>query len=295
VEAEKQRRDGEKLKRQQMMAGSFAGFSAGSEMEGKNFVVPEKGEGQEGQRPGTLAPGPKKQGLSKEQQAEAKRNYMSIVNRPVDVSNLLPNDLKAKIKQLHARILKLEGEKYDLEKRHEGQDYDLKELAERQKQVARNKALKKGIEPEAAESTKGYPPKVNVASKFDRQIDRRSYTDRFTLFEHPVVKPPPAIAHGSGRPPSEWGRKELEELETLRKNLEPPKYVEQVKAEGDAAKPPVPVIPLQIPSENASEPAAEEEAPPVSAKGKKGKAEPPPVEAKKGAAPPPSPKKVAAK
>lgn len=50
---------------------------------------------------------------------------MSIVNRSVDVSNLLPNDIKAKIKQLVARIVKLEGEKYDLEKRHERQDYDV--------------------------------------------------------------------------------------------------------------------------------------------------------------------------
>lgn len=50
---------------------------------------------------------------------------MSIVNRPVDISNLLPNDLKAKIKQLVARIVKLEGEKYDLEKRNERQDYDV--------------------------------------------------------------------------------------------------------------------------------------------------------------------------
>lgn len=50
---------------------------------------------------------------------------MTIVNRPVDISNLLPNDLKAKIKQLVARIVKLEGEKYDLEKRNERQDYDV--------------------------------------------------------------------------------------------------------------------------------------------------------------------------
>lgn len=53
---------------------------------------------------------------------------MSIVGKPTDVSNMMPNDIKAKIKQLHAKITRLESEKYDLEKRHERQDYDLKEL-----------------------------------------------------------------------------------------------------------------------------------------------------------------------
>ena len=70
---------------------------------------------------------------------------MSTV-RPADVSNMLPNDIKAKIKQLHSRIVKLEGEKYDLEKRKDRQEYDLKEMIERQKQVARNKALESGMD-----------------------------------------------------------------------------------------------------------------------------------------------------
>ncbi|KAI1729203.1 troponin T [Ditylenchus destructor] len=245
----KLRREEEKMKRQQMMAG----FGAVGGVE-KNFVIPEKGEGGGEKMSNLSGQASKPRAMSKEQQEEAKRNYMSIVNRPVDVSNLLPNDLKDKIKQLHARIVKLEGEKYDLEKRHERQDYDLKELSERQKQVARSVALKKGMDPVEADNTK-HPPKVSVASKFDRQTDRRGYGDRRELFEKPVVKPPPAIVHGSGRPPPEWGRKEFEELEQIRKNLEPPKYVEQVKAEGDEARPPVPVIPLQLPTEESAAPA----------------------------------------
>lgn len=109
---------------------------------------------------------------------------MSIVNRPVDVSNMLPNDIKAKIKHLHARIVKLEGEKYDLEKRKDRQEYDvsnakekrglalapnecprqfqLKELSERQKQHARAKALETGADPTEVESSGNFPARLSL-------------------------------------------------------------------------------------------------------------------------------------
>lgn len=57
----------------------------------------------------------------------------------------------------------------------------MKELKERQKQQLRHKALKKGLDPEAL--TGKYPPKIQVASKYERRVDTRSYDDKKKLFE----------------------------------------------------------------------------------------------------------------
>merc|ERR1712228_612167 len=79
------------------------------------------------------------------------------------------------------RIVKLETEKYDLEMRMNRQDYDIRELRERQKQQLRQKALKKGLDPEAL--TGKHPPKIQTASKFERRPDSRTYEDKKKLFE----------------------------------------------------------------------------------------------------------------
>lgn len=64
-------------------------------------------------------------GMTKEQQEEAKRTYLESIRKTIDFSSLSPADLKEKIKQLHQRICRLEADKYDLEKRHERQEYDV--------------------------------------------------------------------------------------------------------------------------------------------------------------------------
>lgn len=54
-------------------------------------------------------------------------------------------------------------------------------MKERQKQQLRHKALKKGLDPEAL--TGKYPPMIQVASKYERRVDTRSYDDKKKLFE----------------------------------------------------------------------------------------------------------------
>merc|ERR1719370_79594 len=72
-------------------------------------------------------------------------------------------------------------EKYDMEQKRARQDYDMKELKERQKQQLRSKALKRGLDIEAL--TGKHPPKIQVSSKFERRADSRTYDDKKNLFE----------------------------------------------------------------------------------------------------------------
>merc|ERR1711963_495450 len=110
---------------------------------------------------------------TKEQLEEEKRISLSIRIKPLDVDAMDSDQLQSKAKELWETIVKLETEKYDLEERQKRQDYDLKELKERQKQQLRQKAMKKGLDPEAL--TGKYPPKIRMYSKYERRTDTRTY------------------------------------------------------------------------------------------------------------------------
>merc|ERR1712110_1032163 len=118
---------------------------------------------------------------TKEQLEEEKKISLSIRIKPLDVDAMDSDQLGAKAKELWDTIVRLETEKYDLEERQKRQDYGLKELKERQKQQLRQKAMKKGLDPEAL--TGKYPPKIRMYSKYERRTDTRTYEDRKKLYE----------------------------------------------------------------------------------------------------------------
>ncbi|VDM54211.1 unnamed protein product [Angiostrongylus costaricensis] len=190
-EEEKRKKEEEKNKRQQMIGLNFPTGQGG-----RNFVIPIKTE--KNDKFGNIVQAKQEMGMTKDQQEEAKKVFMVTVRNAIpEASEILANELKAKIKELHNRICKLETDKYDLEKRHERQQYDLKELNERSRQVARNADGRKGRD---AETGGRHPPKVQVFSKYDRQIDRRNFKERRSMYEHknafpcfPGVPPPPTI------------------------------------------------------------------------------------------------------
>merc|ERR1712013_707813 len=118
---------------------------------------------------------------TKEQLEEEKKISLSIRIKPLELDGMDGDALKEKASELWEVIVRLETEKYDLEERQKRQDYDLKELKERQKQQLQQKAMKKGLDPEAL--TGKYPPKIRMYSKYERRTDTRTYEDRKKLYE----------------------------------------------------------------------------------------------------------------
>merc|ERR1712080_527086 len=118
---------------------------------------------------------------TKEQLEEEKNISLRIRIKPLNLDEMDSDQLKAKAAALFNTISNLETEKYDYEQRQIMQDYELKELKERQKMQLRNKAIKKGLDPEAL--TGAHPPTIRMYSKYERRTDTRTYGDRKKLYE----------------------------------------------------------------------------------------------------------------
>merc|ERR1719319_1814568 len=123
----------------------------------------------------------KEMSKTKEQVEEEMRISLRIRIKPLALDELDSDELKQNAKKIFDTILQLETDKYDYEQRRLAQDYELKELKERQKIQLRNKAIKKGLDPEAF--TGKHPPKIRMFSKYERRTDTRTYGDRKKLYE----------------------------------------------------------------------------------------------------------------
>ncbi|KAJ8971062.1 hypothetical protein NQ317_002754 [Molorchus minor] len=171
IEEKRQRLEEAEKKRQAMMQA----LKDQNKAKGPNFTITKRDPSS------NLSAAQLERNKTKEQLEEEKKISLSIRIKPLLVDGLSVDKLRDKARELWDCIVKLETEKYDLEERQKRQDYDLKELKERQKQQLRHKALKKGLDPEAL--TGKYPPKIQVASKYERRVDTRSYGDKKKLFE----------------------------------------------------------------------------------------------------------------
>merc|ERR1712183_730770 len=98
----------------------------------------------------------KEMNKTKEQLEEEKKIALSIRIKPLEMEGLDSDELRVKANEIFNIIIQLETDKYDYEQRKLTQELDLKELKERQKAQLRQKALKKGMDPDALVGK--YPP-----------------------------------------------------------------------------------------------------------------------------------------
>ncbi|KER25818.1 hypothetical protein T265_14136, partial [Opisthorchis viverrini] len=105
-----------------------------------NFVINKREGGPEVQ---SAPQEEKKEEVTKsKEQLEAERR--SIIDQrvpPLNVSGMTVEQLKAKAKELHDLLFRIEGENYDLGQRFKRQSYDMQELAERARQMNKGYVL----------------------------------------------------------------------------------------------------------------------------------------------------------
>jgi len=135
---------------------------------------------------------------SKEQLEKEKRAILKQRIVELKVDGLDQSGLAEKAKEMHKLLQRLEGEKYDLEKRYKQQQVEMMELAERARQANRvgregvkRVVLGEGENDFIQERFAGAPAKIEMYSKYERQKDKRSYPERKTVYIGPQFILPP--------------------------------------------------------------------------------------------------------
>lgn len=150
-----------------------------AEIKRQEMLAAQKEKG--GKSAGPAMDARKELSKSKEQVEEECRISLNIRLKPLQLDAMDSDELKSKARTIWESILTLETDKYDYEQRKLDQDYEMKELQERQKLQMRNKAIKKGLDPEAF--CGAHPPTIHMFSKYERRTDTRTYGERKKLYE----------------------------------------------------------------------------------------------------------------
>merc|ERR1711902_40559 len=140
-----------------------------AERKRQEMLAAQKEGGKKSQAPAMDAK--KEMSKSKEQVEEEMKISLGIRLKPLPLESMDSDELRAKANSIWNTIVELETDKYDYEQRRVDQDYELKELNERKKLQLRNKAIKKGLDPEAF--CGAHPPTIHMFSKYERRTDTR--------------------------------------------------------------------------------------------------------------------------
>jgi len=159
-----------------------------------NFVISKKLSAASGEEGDDQEEVEGKARKSKEQLEAEKQAILKQRLKPLDIDGADTGKLTEKAKELHTLLARLEGEKYDLEKRFKNMQVEMMQLAERARQankVGKEGTVKRVTTNEEASSDKimerfaGAPSKVEMFSKYERQKDKRTYDDRKVLYTGP--------------------------------------------------------------------------------------------------------------
>lgn len=191
-ERRRQKEEAEK-ERKRKLAEQMAEYEKTQSSGGKNFVIVKKSDKSElvGGGGDDEEEDDKEKYMSREQLEQERKAIMSQRIVPLEIDGLDAGKLANKAESLFREILRLEGEKYDLEKRFKAQQLDMMEMGERARSM--NQVGKTGLKRIAPDETdiiaqkySGAPGKIIMYSKFERQQDGRSYVQRHDVFGGPM-------------------------------------------------------------------------------------------------------------
>jgi len=194
-EERKRKKEEDEMRRKGERAQKMAEFEKWKTPPKANFVISKK-IASDGGEEAVEEEGEGKARKSKEQLETEKRAILKQRLKPLDIDGADQAKLAEKAKELHTLLSRLEGEKYDLEKRFKTMQQEMTQLAERARQA--NKVGKEGTVKRIDDSNDkimeryaGAPLKVEMFSKYERQKDKRTYDDRKVLYTGPQFGCPP--------------------------------------------------------------------------------------------------------